>query len=140
MLDDLLEDSAAPDFQAGLMDKTLRSARRRRRMRHFSSALGIMALLGICAIMFRDVRHQTISSNQIRPETLTGATSQSSLNHPRVVSTKPDSALAIVQTSEGDRPKEINDKELVTLLSNEPVALVRYASGRAELISLSQNN
>ena len=139
LLDDLLEDSAPPDFHAATMDKTLRSARQRKRARHFGAALTAAAVVGIFAFTFREMRNRTVSSNQMRPQNLTVASQQSS-NPPQVISTRPDSTLAIIQTSESDRPKEISDKELVTLLSNEPVALVRYASGRAELISLSQDN
>jgi len=139
LLDELLEDSAPPGFRAAVMDKTLRSARQRKRLRHFSAALGAAALIGIFAFTFREMRERAVSSNQIHPLTLTAA-SQPPLNHPQVVATRSDPTLVVVQTSESDRPKEINDKELVALLANEPMALVRYASGRTELISLNQNN
>jgi len=138
LLDDLLEDSASPDFHAETMAKTLRSARQRKGVRRFSLALGAVALIGIFAFTFQ-MHERAVPSTQIRPQTLAVA-SQSSLDHPQVVGTKPDSTLVVVQTSESNRPREINDKELVTLLSDQPVALVRYASGHAELISLNQNN
>jgi len=139
LLDDLLEDSAPPDFQAALMANTLRSARQRKRLRHFSAALGAVMVAGIFAFTFREMHRRTVSSTQtFAPATATASSEPA--NSPQVVGTKPDSALVVVQTSEATRPKEINDKELVSLLSNQPVALVRYASGRAELIFLDPSN
>jgi hypothetical protein len=139
LLDDLLEDSSPLEFRVAVMEKTLHSARQRKRLRHFSAALIAAALIGIFVFTFREMRERAVSSNQIRPLTLAAA-SHPSLNRPQVVATKPDSTLVVVQTRESYRPKEISDKELVALLSNEPVVLVRYASDHAELISLNQNN
>ena len=62
------------------------------------------------------------------------------LNPVQVVSTKQDSTLVVVQTSESDRPREINDKQLLTLLADKSVALVRYAPDRTELISFVSDN
>ncbi|HEX3856148.1 MAG TPA: hypothetical protein VHY30_02495 [Verrucomicrobiae bacterium] len=142
LLDDLLEDSASPEFHAVLMDKTLRSARQRKRVRHFSLALGIIVFAGIFAFAFQEMRQPAISLTQILQirQPVVSATPAPPLNPVQVVSTKRDSTLAVVQTSEADRPKEINDKELLTLLAGKSVALVRYAPNRTELISFGGNN
>jgi hypothetical protein len=142
LLDDLLEDSASPEFRAALMDKTLYSARQRKRVRHFNLALGVVTLAGIFAFTFREMREPVVSLTQIPQirQPIVSATPVPLLNPVQVVSTKMDSTLAVVQTSESDRPKEINDKELLTLLVDKSVALVRYAPNRTELISFGGNN
>jgi hypothetical protein len=96
-------------------------------------------LVGVLALTFRTMRERAGLPHQSRPQTLAAA-SPPPLVQPHVVSTQPDPTLTVVQTSGSDQPKEISDQELVTMLSAQPVALVRYASGRAELISLNQNN
>jgi hypothetical protein len=141
LLDDLLEDSASPEFRATLMDKTMSSARQRKRMQHFNLALGVVALAGIFAFTFQEMREPAVSPSQIpqaRQPIVSGTPPP--LNPVQVVSTKMDSTLAVVQTSEADRPKEIDDKELLTLLADKSVALVRYAPNRTELISFGANN
>ena len=55
LLDDLLEDSTSPEFRAALMDKTLRSARQRKRVRHFNLALGMAALAGVFAFTYQEM-------------------------------------------------------------------------------------
>jgi hypothetical protein len=60
----------------------------------------------------------------------------------QIVSTKLDSASAptIVQTTESARPKEINDKQLLALLSDNQVALVCQGADKADLIFLNSEN
>jgi transposase InsO family protein len=139
LLDDLLEDSASPDFYAEVMDKTLHSARWRKHMRYRRIALAAAALMGVLTFAFRTMRERAVAPNRNPPQTLAAAV-QPALVPPQVVSTRPDPNLTVVQTSASNQPREINDKELVTLLSGQPVALVRYASSEAELISLDQSN
>jgi hypothetical protein len=142
LLDDLLEDSASPEFRAALMDKTLHSARQRKRVRYFNLALGVVTLAGIFAFTFQEMREPAVSLTQIPQirQSIVSATSVPLLNPVQVVSTKMDSTLVVVQTGESDRPKEINDKELLALLADKSVALVRYAPNRTELISFGGNN
>src|ERR1017187_8893013 len=123
LLDDLLEDSASPEFRAELMDKTLHSARQRKCVRHLNLVLGVVALAGIFAFTFQEMREPAVSLTQIRQPIVSAPPAQPS-NPVQIVSTKSDSTLAIVQTSESDQPKEINDKELLTLLADKSVALV----------------
>jgi hypothetical protein len=139
LLDDLLEDSASPEFRAALMDKTLHSARLRKRLRPFQLVLSATALVGIFVFTVHEMREPAVSLNQTHP-LLSNAAPAPSLNVVPVVSTKQDATLTVVQTSESDRPKEINDKELFELLADKSVALVRYAPNRAELISFDSNN
>jgi hypothetical protein len=143
LLDDLLEDSASPEFRATLMDKTLRSARQRKRVRHFNLTLGVIALAGVFVFAFQQMREPAVSLTQIpqiRQPIVSGTPPPPLLNPVQIISTKMDLNLAVVQTSESDRPKEIDDKELLTLLADKSVALVHYAPNRTELISFGGNN
>jgi hypothetical protein len=144
LIDDLLEDAISPEFRAALLDKTLQSARQRKRMRRFNLALGITAFVGIFALTFWEMRATTTVPNQIHRPVLSAAnlhksspvqlvsTKQDSVEN--VVSSDPAPALTMVQTTESARPREINDQQLLALLSGKPVALVRQGAHAAELI------
>jgi hypothetical protein len=141
LIDDLLEDSASPEFRAALLDKTLQSARQRKRTRRFSLALGTAALVGTFALTLLEMRRPTTVPNQIRQPDSRVADSLPS-SRVQIVSTKLDSASAptIVQTTESARPKEINDKQLLALLSDNQVALVCQGADKADLIFLNSEN
>lgn len=141
LIDDLLEDSVSPEFRAALLDKTLRSARQRKRMRRFSLALGTASFVGIFALTFLEMRGPTTVPNQIRQSDSSVANSQQS-SPLQLISTKLDSAsaLTIVQTTESARPKEINDKQFLALLSDKQVALVRQGADKADLIFLNSED
>jgi hypothetical protein len=47
------------------------------------------------------------------------------------------SALTIVETTESARPREINDEQLLAVLSDAPVALARQGAHEAELMLLN---
>jgi hypothetical protein len=148
LLDDLLEDSASPEFRAALMDKTLQSARQRRRVRRFNLTLGAAVLAGIFAFTYQEIREPAASLNQTSLPILSAAPAQA-LNPKQVVSTKldsfknvavsdsSDSTLMVVQTSDADQPKEINDKELLALVADKPVALIHQGPHQSELIFLN---
>src|ERR1017187_9372496 len=73
LIDDLLEDTISPEFRAALLDKTLQSARQRKRLRHFNLALGATALVGIFALAFLEMRVPTTVQNQIHQPVLSAA-------------------------------------------------------------------
>jgi hypothetical protein len=148
LADDLLDDSASQEFRSALMDKTLRSARQRKRMRYFNLALSVVALTGIFAFSFQEMCKPATSLSQIHQPILSTAPVPS-LNPERVANTKPnllkndtvldssDSTLVVVQTSESDQPKEINDQELLALAAGKPVALIHQTGHQSELIFLN---
>jgi hypothetical protein len=127
LLDDLIEDSASPDYRAEVLNKTLCSARQRKRLRQLSAGLGAVMLAGLFLFVLKGMREPAISLNQVRP-------ANSQPPQTQVVSTASDAVLTIVQTSNSVPPREIGDQELMTLLSRHGVGLVRYASGETELI------
>ena len=144
LIDDLLEDAIPPEFRAALLDKTLQSARQRKRLRHFNLALGATALVGLFALAFWEMRVPTTVPNQIRQPDSSVANSPPSSpvqivstkrdSVENVVSSDPASALTVVQTTESARPREINDQQLLAFLSGKPIALVRQGAHAAELI------
>src|ERR1700722_17080727 len=98
LLDDLLEDDATPDFQAALMGKTLQSARRRKRARHFSVAVCALAVAGIFLFSFSKTRERAVPSEQYRPiEALAG--NEELPQSIEVVTTKPDSVGEVVTST-----------------------------------------
>lgn len=147
LLDDLLEDSASPEFRAMLMDKTLRSASQRKQWRHFKLVLGMMAITGVVAFMFLKTRAPTTAQNHQGQSELRVANSQKSdsveiagaKQNPAedLVSPTSSPVLTIVQTTASARPKEIDDKQLLALLSDRPAALVYHGAHKAELILFS---
>ena len=148
LLDDLLEDAAPPEFHAALLDKTLQSARQRKRVRRLNLMLGTLILAGLFAFAIQETRNPRTLPNQIRQPILSVAALPSS-HSLQVIGTKPDSiksvavsdssdlTLTVVQTSESDRPKEINDKELLALAGDKPVALIHQGLHQSELIFLN---
>jgi hypothetical protein len=148
LLDDLLEDSVSPEFRAALMDKTMRSAQQRKRARRLNLTLSILALAGIFVFAFQEARnpksarnqiHQPISSVAVSPSlnpVQVGSTKLNSLKNV-AVSDSSDSTLTVLQTSELDRPREINDQELLALAADKPVALIHQGLHQAELVFLN---
>lgn len=143
LLDDLLEEAAPPEFRAALLDKTLRSARRRRQARRFGMALSVMAMAGIFLLSFWKMRGPAIGADPMilnsRP-----------LQPGQIVTTQPGSAqefvspastLAEVRTTGSSGPyEEINDEQLLALLEDRPAVLIHHGPHQAELIILPPGN
>jgi hypothetical protein len=134
-MDDLLEDAASPEFRAALLAKTLKTARQRKRRRQLGLTLGTALFVAIYVSMFFEMRPpQTMPILTRQPEL--NVVYSSSADPVPVVGTDLDSAstFSIVQTAESQRPREINDRQLLTLLSGRPVALIRPDNRQAELL------
>lgn len=150
LLDDLLADDVSPEFRATLMAKALQSARRRKSARRLNAAIGVVVVAGIFAFAFQTMRGPKTASSPIR-QPISNIASRPPLNPASSVSTKSDAAstavvtdplkpnFSEVETTAADRPTEINDKELLTLAGNGPVALIRRGPHKAELIFLNPN-
>ena len=65
LLVDMLGDSASPEFRAALMDKTLRSARQRKRVRRLNLVLGVTALAGVFVLTILELRAPTSVRNPL---------------------------------------------------------------------------
>ena len=149
LLDDLLEDAAPPEFRAALLDKTLRSARRRKRARRLTMTMSAAALAGILMLSFWKMRQPATLPDQMRrPDTM--VVNSQPLQPRQIVTPQLDSVkefvstastVTEVRTSESSGPyEEINDKQLLALLSDRLAVLVHYGPHQAELIILEPGN
>jgi len=148
LLDDLLEESAPPDFRAALMQETLRHARRRKFVRRLNLAAGVAALVGVIAVALWKPSPVVVAPNQLHlpPPGLTIVHSQP-LRPEQIVRTQPDSLTIIassgggytlIETRQGERfYTEIDDQQLFALLAGKPAALVHQEADRTELIFLN---
>lgn len=144
LLDDMLGDSASPEFRAALMDKTLRSARQRKRVRRLNLVLGVTALAGVFVLTILELRAPTSVRNPLPQSDSLVANSQKLSSVPMVstrqaaventISSDSSPVLTIVQTTEAARPREINDQQLLALLADKPAAPVYRGTHKAELI------
>jgi hypothetical protein len=146
LLDDLLEDAAPPELRAALLDKTLRSARQRKRARRLTMTLSAAALAGICLLSFWIAREPATLRDQMRQA------------DPMVVNSRPLQPRQIVTTQLGcaeefvssasiftevrtsgssGQYKEINDQQLLGLLADRSAILVHHGPHQAELILLN---
>jgi len=146
LLDDVLTEGVSPEFRNELLERTLHQLRRRKHVRQFNrtllaATLTFGVLLAVWKSYFR-ASHPTrselptldvVTSHPVAPsmivETGIGAVSLISSS---------DTDLAVVHSQSGDGLfQEINDQELLALFAGRPVALVREALGRAELLFLN---
>jgi len=143
-LDDVLTEGDS-EFRNELLERTLQQVRRRRRVRQFNQGLLTVALsLGVLLAVWKAYfpsSHSAkselpaldvVTSHPVAPsmivETEIGAISLISSS---------DADLAVVHSQFGDGLfQEIDDQELLALLAGRHVALVREATGRAELLFL----
>lgn len=145
LLDEVLAEASPPDFQAALLEETLRHAGDRRRWRQTRSASGALVIFLLAGFLiwprpiakistpsasgkvpalksFLLVGTRTFSSDAIiSSKIFTGL--------PTVVSTP---SLTEIATSAGGC-QFINDSQLLALLDGHPAALVRTGSDSEEL-------
>jgi hypothetical protein len=146
LLADVLGEGVSADFREGLLNETLRLARRRRRFRQARGAASVLALLAALALV---VWHQIPPTRSplalpARPYTIVHT---QPLPAAAWVVTKPfapASLLASVPTQSvvltanaGPRAREISDDELLALVP-KPAALVRCGPHCAELVFVNQ--
>jgi hypothetical protein len=147
LLDDLLEDAAPPEFRAALLDKTLRSARRRKQARRFNMAMSAAALAGICLLSFWKMREPATLPDQIR-QTDAMVLNSRPLQPRQIVTTQlgsieefVSSAFTEVRTSgSSGLYREIDDQQLLALLSDRSAVLVHHGPHQAELIIVNPGN
>ncbi len=148
LLSDVFGEGVSADFRAGLLEQTLRLARRRRRVRQVRAAVPALALLAVFALL---VRHhappvQISRAPPAKPYTLVRTRP---LPPAAWIASRPLSPANIIASAKTDsiiltakaevRPREINDDELLALLP-KPAALVRHGPHSAELIFVNQED
>jgi len=149
LLADVLADGSAGGFQEVLLTETLGLVRRRRHARQAwraGCALALVAVLGV--LLWRIPEPRAVAPGKagraytvVLSEPLAAAA---------ILSTQPFAAdsvikssrnVEVVQTaSNGLKPYDISDTELLALLGSKPVALVRRAPHIAELVFVNQED
>jgi hypothetical protein len=128
LLDDVLGESAPPDFRAALLAGTLRQARRRRRWRRARQSAGACGVLLLAVWLVW--RHQPSEISANRPPVRPGPASAYQL-----VATQPLPAGAVVKTK--------TDAAIITVSSDATVTQIASSSagfryiGDAELLALA---
>jgi hypothetical protein len=134
------------EFRAALLEQTLRQVRRRRLFRHckqgFAAVAGVVAVAFVC---WRTVQPTALRLPAKAPD-LVVIRSQP-LPPSMIVETRPGvagvvvssaSTYALVETGASKRLfREIDDEQLLALLSGKPAALVRRGPNQVELIFLN---
>ena len=110
------------DFRQTLLEETLRTVRRRRRVRRCGQALAGVAMLA--AVLLWSLPHQPVLETQVAA----AATMET-------ISTQPLAPEQVVTTSTSGL-EMVGDEELLKLVPGETKLLVWYAPNQAELVVL----
>ena len=147
LLADILGEGDAAEMRVALLDETLRLARRRRRMRQVrgaTSALALLAALGL--LVWHQIPSDRAPSTPLgaKPYTLVRTQPLPPAGMVRTTPLAPTSFVAsvamhhiILTAQAGARARELNDDELLALVP-KPAALVRCGPHCAELVFVNQ--
>ena len=149
LLVDVLADESAGEFRQALLTETLGLVRRRRRSRQaWRAAIALALVTGLGTLLWRGLAPNPVALEKrgrgyavVRSAPLPMAA---------LVSTQPFAANLIVASSgnaevvqtasSSARTGEINDSELLALMGQKPVALVRLGPHLAELVFVNQED
>jgi hypothetical protein len=149
LLTDVLGEGVAADFRAGLLDQTLRLARRRRHFRQVRAAapaLAVLAALALMVVWHRIPAGRRSASLPAKPYTLVRTqplpaaawVMTSPLSPARLISSASSGSIVLTATSDA-RARQLNDDELLALVPR-PAALVRRGPHSAELVFVNQED
>ncbi len=148
LLADVLDEGVSADFRDGLLDQTLRLARRRKRFREVRAAAATLAVLaGLGVLVWHLLPSNPVSPTvPVKPYTIVRT---QPLPPPCWVVSKPLAPASIVAsvrtgsvvvTATAKVPvRELNDDELLAIVP-KPAALVRCGPHCAELVFVSQED
>jgi hypothetical protein len=146
LLADVLSETAPPDFRAALLGETLRMVRRRRHWRQTRRAVEIFAFIGLLTILiWQNLPEPSVVSKLF-------AKKPAPINY-KLVRTQPlpDNAIVITRSflssqlvasvpsviqiaTTGGEFRQINDDELLALVSGKPAVLIRTGPYSEELV------
>lgn len=143
LMDDILEEIAPPAFRAELLDRILKQAQRRNRMRRWNNGVFTTAVIAVIGL-FAWRMHVPEKGKQEQPLSgLTVVTSkplaasmavESNPGSVTVISSFP-STITVVETSPSAHDyRELNDEELLAMVAGTPSVLVRLGPHQAELL------
>jgi hypothetical protein len=142
----VLSETAPSNFRATLLGETLRLVRRRRRWRQTRRVAGIFAVAGLLAVLiWQNLPEQSVVSRPLAKkavETSYKLIHTQPLSENAVVTTRQFSAsqfvasistvVQVVTTNSGFH--QINDDELLALVSGRPAVLIRTGPHSEELV------
>ena len=140
LLDEMAEEALPPGWRATLLDQTLAAVRARRRIRLFVRAAGAGALvcLGLALWRFSSPRFVPLAPPAPLAVVLPPSSPLQILHTDggsvTIIHSEADSIQYITDSSSGEPIHALDDEGLLSMLAGRPAALVRAASGRAELV------
>lgn len=151
LLDDLLADAASPDFSQTVLERMLQQARRRRRVRQLRQTLLTVAVLAALTFWLwpRAERPRPMQATKQSPpitpaipainfvQTLPLPPGMVVETHLGAITMLPvsSSIIALVETLPADELfHQLDDNQLLALVTGKPIALVRYGPHDAVLV------
>ena len=146
LLADVLAEASPTDFREAMLAETLRLARRRRQFRQVRQAAGVLAVIGLLAVLVAqqfsrqpDVSmplakkivkqsYELVRTQPLPAGALISTRKFSEAQFAASVST----VVAVATVSGGFR--QINDNELLALLADKPAVLIRTGPNSEELV------
>jgi len=146
LLAEVLAEASPTDFREAMLAETLRLARRRRQFRQVRQAAGVLAVIGLLAVLVAqqfsrqpDVSmplakkivkqsYELVRTQPLPASALISTRKFSEAQFAASVST----AVAVATASGGFR--QINDNELLALLADKPAVLIRTGPNSEELV------
>lgn len=150
LLDEILAESASAGFDRSMLQQMVRVARQRQRVRRFRQGLLVVAVLGALSLWWWHPRiNKPVQAvKMVTPAPVLERSVALVLTQPltpdmvvpaatsmvRFVATS-RSAIALVSTRPADELfQQLDDNQLLALLKDKPVALVRYGPHEASLV------
>lgn len=146
LLAEVLAEAAPADFRAAMLAETLRLARRRRQFRQVRYAAGVLAVMGLLAVLvpkhFSKEEKSSMplvkriakpSYELVRTQAMPAGELIGTRNIPEVQSVVSVSTVVEIATTGGGF-LQINDKELLAFLADEPAVLIRTGPHSEELV------
>jgi hypothetical protein len=146
LLAEVLAEASPAEFRAALLAETLRRARRRRQFLQARQAVGVLAVVSLLAVLVAQQFSRTPAVSTPLAKKITKPSCE-------LVRTQPMSAGALVRTRKFSETqfaapgstvvevatvsggfRVINDNELLALLADKPVILIRTGPNSEELV------
>ena len=146
LLAEVLAEASPTDFREAMLAETLRLARRRRQFRQVRQAAGVLAVIGLLAVLVAQQfsRQPDVSMplakkivkqsyELVRTQPLpTGALISTRKFSDAQFAASVSTVVAVATVSGGFR--QINDNELLALLADKPAVLIRTGPNSEELV------
>jgi hypothetical protein len=146
LLAEVLAEASPPDFREAMLAETLRFARRRRQFRQVRHAAGVLALMGLLAVLVaqhlsgppvispplaKKIARQNYE--MVRTQPLPANALVRTRSFPATGLAAPVPRIIEVATASGGF-RLINDDELLALLADKPAVLIRTGPHSEELV------